>query len=144
MAFFIKNFISLYNGQNQSSLCRLFCCLVEAEKDFGLSVTNEQINEIMEISNSKNIEKKAKKILNDINGYYDSFKKLFSKAKILLTHEANMSFLNQNMDFILINDGFEILLQNFFSMINFLNGFLINSKDQLCLHQTELNPFELT
>ena len=136
----------LFNFSDQSKFSRwrqLWYCLAKAEKELGLDITDEQLDEMK--ANLSNIDfefaKKEEKLLrHDVMAHVHTFAKCCPKAAPIIHLGATSCYVGDNADLIGIRDGFSILLSKLACSIGRLNEFCLKYKDLACLGYTHLQP----
>jgi adenylosuccinate lyase len=126
---------------------KLWFYLAKCEKELGLHITDEQLEEM-----EKNIEKidfkmaaNEEKILrHDVMAHVHTFAKCCPKAAPIIHLGATSAYVGDNCDLICIKDGLEILCKKLASCISRLNDFSRKYKDLPCLGYTHLQPAQLT
>jgi len=134
------NFSDMKKFSNWRSL---WLNLATAQKQLGLEISDEQLNEMRE--NLKNIDfdmaSKEEKILrHDVMAHVHTLAKCCPKAAPIIHLGATSCYVTDNADLISIRDGFQILLNRLARTINRLSDFCEKYKDIPCLGYTHLQP----
>ena len=125
----------------------LWLYLAEAEKQLGLDITDEQLEQMK--ANINNIDfdyaKNQEKILrHDVMAHVHTFAHCCPKAAPIIHLGATSAYVTDNADLIAIRDGFDILCLKLARTINRLSKFCLKYKDMACLSYTHLQPAQLT
>lgn len=126
---------------------KLWIALAEIEKDLGLDISEEQIQDLK--SNSENIdfEKAAeyeKKFRHDVMAHVHAYGDVAPLAKPIIHLGATSAFVGDNTDLIQIRDGLQILKKQLVNVIKNLSDFAIQYKDLPTLGFTHFQPAQLT
>lgn len=126
---------------------KLWIALAEAEKELGLPITQEQIDEmkahVSEI-NFDDAEEFEKKTRHDVMAHVLAFGKQCPKAKPIIHLGATSAYVGDNTDIILMRDGLEIIKKKLVNVINNLKRFALAYKDMPTLGFTHFQPAQLT
>jgi adenylosuccinate lyase len=110
---------------------RLWVALAEAEKELGLNITDEQINEMknnienIDFDYAKQMEKKFK---HDVMAHIHTFAKVAPKAAPIIHLGATSAFVGDNTDLIITRDAFHLLIGSLINVINNLKIFALQYK----------------
>ena len=121
--------------------------LATAEKELGLDITTEQLEEMKNNINNIDFEyaKNQEKILrHDVMAHVHTFAHCCPKAAAIIHLGATSAYVGDNADLIAIRDGFDILCLKLARTINRLAKFCLKHKDLACLSYTHLQPAQLT
>lgn len=126
---------------------QLWVYLAKGEKQLGLNVTDEQIEEME--NNIKNIDFKMtaseeKLLRHDVMAHVHTFAHCCPKAAPIIHLGATSAYVGDNSDLICMKDGLEILSKKLASCISRLSDFAVNNKNLACLSYTHLQPAQLT
>ncbi|XP_065065872.1 adenylosuccinate lyase-like [Rhopilema esculentum] len=126
---------------------KLWIILAKAEKELGLSITDEQITEME--SNVQNIDydlaaKEEKIRRHDVMAHVHAFGVCCPKAAAIIHLGATSCFVGDNTDLIVIRDGLDIILPKLARCIHRLSRFAEEQKDLPCLGFTHFQPAQLT
>lgn len=126
---------------------KLWIALAEAEKELGLPISQEQIDEmkahVSEI-NFDDAEEFEKKTRHDVMAHVLAFGKQCPKAKPIIHLGATSAYVGDNTDIILMRDGLEIIKKKLVNVINNLKRFALAYKDMPTLGFTHFQPAQLT
>jgi len=137
-----------FSDQKKFSTWRkLWLYLAEAEKQLGLEITDEQLNEMRE-----NIDKidfkiaaeEEKRVRHDVMAHVHTFGVACPKAAPIIHLGATSCYVGDNADLIMLKDGLEILLPKVARVISRLSDFAKEYKDLPTLGFTHLQPAQLT
>ena len=134
------NFSDMKKFSNWRSL---WLNLAKAQKQLGLEISDEQLNEMEK--NLKNIDvelaSKEEKILrHDVMAHVHTFAKCCPRAAPIIHLGATSCYVTDNSDLISIKDGFQLLLNQLARTIKRLSDFCEKYKDLPCLGYTHLQP----
>lgn len=136
----LRNFSELRKFSNWRLL---WCFLAEAEKELGLNITDEQIDELK--ANIYNIDfqlaqAQEKIVRHDVMAHVHTFAHVCPKAAPIIHLGATSCYVTDNGDLMAMRDGFDILLLKLSNTINVLSKFCDKYKDLPCLGYTHLQP----
>ncbi|MCG0276542.1 MAG: adenylosuccinate lyase [Thermosediminibacteraceae bacterium] len=126
---------------------KLWVALAEAEKELGLPITQEQIDEMKAHVNKINFEdaEEFEKITrHDVMAHIWAFGKQCPKAKPIIHLGATSAFVGDNTDIILMRDGLAILKKKLVNVIDNLRRVALRYKDMPTLGFTHFQPAQLT
>lgn len=125
----------------------LWYYLAKAEKELGLRISDEQLDEMK--ANLANIDfemaKREEKLLrHDVMAHVHTFAKCCPKAASIIHLGATSAYVGDNADLMAIRDGLDLLLNKLVRTISRLNDFCLKYKEMPCLGYTHLQPAQLT
>ena len=126
---------------------KLWIALAEIQKDLGLEITQEQIDELKANAENIDYEKAAeyeKKFRHDVMAHVHTFGEAAPKAKAIIHLGATSAFVGDNTDLIQIKDGLEIVKEKLVNVIAGLSNFAKKYKDLPTLGFTHYQPAQLT
>lgn len=126
---------------------KLWVALAESEKELGLNITDEQIDELkehMEDINYETAEKKEKEIRHDVMSHVYAYGVQCPKAKGIIHLGATSCFVGDNTDLIIMKEALSLIRKKLINIINSLSSFAIRYKDLPALGFTHLQPAQLT
>jgi len=126
---------------------KLWIALAESEKELGLNITDEQIEELKlhsEDINYEVAEKKEKEIRHDVMSYIYAYGVQCPKAKGIIHLGATSCYVGDNTDLIIMKQALALVRKKIFNVINSLSIFALKYKDQPTLGFTHLQPAQLT
>ncbi len=126
---------------------KLWVALAECEKELGLNITEEQINELK--NNIDNInyeiaEKREKEVRHDVMSHVYAYGVQCPSAKGIIHLGATSCYVGDNTDLIIMREALLIVKKKVLNVINFLSKFAIKYKDMPTLGFTHLQPAQLT
>jgi len=126
---------------------KLWIALAEGEKELGLNITEEQINELKE--NIDNIdfaaaEAKEKEIRHDVMSHVYAYGLVAPKAKGIIHLGATSCYVGDNTDLIVMREALYLIRKKLINVINQLSIFAMKYKNMPTLGFTHLQPAQLT
>lgn len=126
---------------------KLWVALAEAEKELGLNITDEQIQEMKE--NIYNIDyelaaKKEAEFRHDVMAHVHTFGTQTPKAMPIIHLGATSAFVGDNTDLIQIKDGLDIIKTKLVNVIAEMSKFAMEYKDLPTLGFTHFQAAQLT
>lgn len=143
-----KEMSSLWSNSTKYSTWRkLWVALAETEKELGLDITDEQINEMK--ANVNNIDfdivaKREKECRHDVMAHIYEFGEKCPKAKPIIHLGATSCYVTDNTDIIMMRQGLELVKQKLIKVISNLAKFADKYKAVPCLGYTHFQPAQLT
>lgn len=138
----------IFSDNNRFSTWRkLWIALAEAQKELGLNITDEQINEMKE--NIYNIDyelakKKEKEFRHDVMAHVHTFGAVCPKSMPIIHLGATSMYVVDNTDAILMKEALLLINKKLINLINVLSEFCIKYKDMPALGYTHYQPAQLT
>lgn len=126
---------------------KLWIALAEIEKDLGLEITEEQIEELKANVENIDYDKAAeyeKKFRHDVMAHVHTYGDVAPSAKGIIHLGATSAFVGDNTDLIQIRDGLLILKKKLVNVMKNLADFSIQYKDLPTLGFTHFQPAQLT
>lgn len=142
-----KEMSKVFSDDNKFSLWRkLWVALAESERELGLAITKQQINEMRD--NIYNIDyavaaKKEKEIRHDVMAHIYAFAEAAPSAKPIIHLGATSCYVGDNADIIIFREAVEILLAKLVSTIKKLSDFAMQYKALPALGFTHCQPAQL-
>ncbi|MDT8716398.1 adenylosuccinate lyase [Clostridium sp. 19966] len=126
---------------------KLWIALAENEKDLGLNITAEQINELK--ANAENInyedaEKKEKEVRHDVMSHVYAYGLQCPSAKGIIHLGATSCYVGDNTDIIIIKEALLLIRKKLINVIAALTKFAVKYKKMPTLGFTHLQPAQLT
>lgn len=126
---------------------KLWVALAEAERELGLNITDEQIQEMKE--NIYNIDyelaaKKEAEFRHDVMAHVHTFGTQAPKAMPIIHLGATSAFVGDNTDLIQIKDGLDIIKTKLVNVIAEMSKFAMEYKDLPTLGFTHFQAAQLT
>jgi len=137
-----------FSDQKKFSTWRkLWLLLAESEKELGLEITDEQLQEMRQNVDKidfKLAAEEEKKLRHDVMAHVHTFGAACPKAAPIIHLGATSCYVGDNTDLILLRDGLDILLPKVARCISRLAKFAEQYKDLPTLGFTHLQPAQLT
>lgn len=126
---------------------KLWIALAESEKELGLNISDEQIEEMK--SNIENIDYdlaklKEKEFRHDVMAHVHTFGTACPKAMPIIHLGATSCYVGDNTDIILTKEALELIRVKLLNLINVLSKFCLKHKEQAILGYTHFQPAQLT
>ncbi|NLN32413.1 MAG: adenylosuccinate lyase [Flavobacteriaceae bacterium] len=126
---------------------KLWLSLAEIQKDLGLDISDEQLQEIRD--NIHNIDyetaaKYEKEFRHDVMAHVHTLGDVTPKARPIIHLGATSAFVGDNTDLIQIREGLLIVKKKLVNVIKGLNDFALEYKDLPTLGFTHFQPAQLT
>ena len=126
---------------------KLWIALAEIQKELGLEISDEQIEELK--SNAENIDYEVaavyeKKFRHDVMAHVHAYGDVAPKAKAIIHLGATSAFVGDNTDLIQLRDGMQIVKKKLLNVMDGLAQFAIKYKDLPTLGFTHYQPAQLT
>lgn len=126
---------------------KLWIALAESEKELGLNITDEQINEMKE--NIYNIdyelaEQKEKEFRHDVMAHVHTFGTACPKAMPIIHLGATSMYVVDNTDAILMKEAILLLKKKLLNVIDALSKFCMEYRELPTLGYTHYQPAQLT
>lgn len=105
---------------------RLWIALAESEKELGLSITDEQINELKAFKDEINFEDakaREKEVRHDVMSHVYAYGLQCPAAKGIIHLGATSCFVGDNTDIILMSEGLKLIRKKLISVIASLSDF---------------------
>ncbi len=126
---------------------KLWVSLAKAEKKLGLSITDEQINELSEHIYDINYdvaEEREKECRHDVMSHVYAYGKQCPSAAGIIHLGATSCYVGDNTDVIILKAASEIILKKAVKTVKNLAAFADKYKELPCLAYTHLQPAQLT
>lgn len=143
-----KEMLYIFSDEKKFSTWRkLWVALAEAEKELGLSITDEQIEEMK--ANIYNIDydmaaQKEKEFRHDVMAHVHTFGTCCPSAMPIIHLGATSMYVVDNTDAILMKEALLLLKKKIVNLIKSLSGFCLKYKDLPTLGYTHYQPAQLT
>lgn len=126
---------------------KLWIALAEAEKELGLDITDEQIEELR--SNAENInydiaKEQEKKVRHDVMSHVYAYGVQCPKAKGIIHLGATSCYVGDNTDIIVMTEALRLIRKKIINVIAALSEFAAKYKDMPTLGFTHFQPAQLT
>ena len=126
---------------------RLWIALAETEKELGLSITQEQIDELKAHAEDINYEvakEREKVVRHDVMSHVYAYGQQCPKAKGIIHLGATSCYVGDNTDIIVMSEALEIVRKKLINVIAELAKFADNYKNQPTLAFTHFQPAQPT
>ena len=143
-----KEMNELWSDDSKYSTWRkLWVALAETEKELGIDITDEQIEEMK--NNIHNIDydivaKREAECRHDVMSHVYEFGLKCPNAKPIIHLGATSCYVTDNTDVILMTQALELIKQKLVLVISNLKDFAMKNKDIVCLGYTHFQPAQLT
>lgn len=126
---------------------RLWIALAKAEKELGLAITDEQIEELEKYKDDINYdvaEERERVVRHDVMSHVYAYSKQCPKAEPIIHLGATSCYVGDNTDITVIKAASEIILKKAAQVVKNLSDFAEKYKAMPCLAYTHLQPAQLT
>lgn len=126
---------------------KLWIALAESEKELGLNITEEQINDLKKYENDINYsvaEAFEKEVRHDVMSHVKAYGAQAVKAAGIIHLGATSCFVTDNAEIIVIDNALDIITAKLVNVIDNLKKFALKYKDMPTLGFTHLQPAQLT
>lgn len=126
---------------------KLWVALAESEKELGLNITDEQIDELkghIDDINYEVAEKREKEVRHDVMSHVYAYGVQCPKAKGIIHLGATSCFVGDNTDIIIMKNALILIKNKIINVIEHLAEFALKYKDLPALGYTHLQPAQLT
>ena len=143
-----KEMNKIWSSDSKYSTWRkLWVALAETEKELGIEITDEQIDEMK--ANVGNIDydivsKREKECRHDVMAHVYEFGTKCPKAKPIIHLGATSCYVTDNTDVILMSKALKIIKEKLVTVIFNLKNFADKYKGITCLGYTHFQPAQLT
>ncbi|MDR0314698.1 MAG: adenylosuccinate lyase [Oscillospiraceae bacterium] len=126
---------------------KLWIALAQAEKELGIDITDEQIEELK--ANKDNInydvaQEREKLVRHDVMAHVYAYGEQCPKAKPIIHLGATSCYVGDNTDIIAMTQGLYLILKKLVNLLDRVAGFAIIYKDMPCLAFTHFQPAQPT
>jgi adenylosuccinate lyase len=126
---------------------RLWLALAESEKELGLNITEEQIEELkvnIDNINYKEAEEREKLTRHDVMSHVYAYGLQCPSAKSIIHLGATSCYVGDNTDLIIMKEALNLIKIKIINIVNNLKAFALKYKDLPTLGFTHLQPAQLT
>ena len=126
---------------------KLWIALAESEMELGLTVTQEQVDELKTYAEDIDYELAAKfekEVRHDVMAHVKAYGEKAKKAMPIIHLGATSCFVNCNAEAIMLDDALKLILKKLVNVIDKLKKFALEYKDMPTLGFTHLQPAQLT
>lgn len=143
-----KEMSYLFSDEKKFTTWReLWTALAEGEKELGLDITDDQINELRNNIHNINFEvaeEKEREIRHDVMSHVYAYGQQCPKAKKIIHLGATSCFVGDNTDIIIMKEALLIIKKKLINVILQLSDFAKKYKDIPTLGFTHYQPAQLT
>ena len=125
----------------------LWVALAEAEKELGLFITQEQIDELKQFQNDINYEvaaEKEKEVRHDVMSHVYAYGVQCPKAKGIIHLGATSCYIKDNADLIIMKEALLLIKKKLVNTISILSSFALKYKDLATLGYTHYQAAQPT
>jgi len=122
---------------------RLWIALAEAEKELGLNITDEQIEELKRYKDDINYdvaEEKEREVRHDVMAHVHAYGEQCPKARGIIHWGATSCYVGDNTDIIIMTEALKLVRKKLITVIRKLTDFAIKYKDMPTLGFTHFQP----
>lgn len=126
---------------------KLWIALAKAEKELGLGITDEQINELVahaEDINYEVAEAREKEVRHDVMSHIYAYGKQCPTAEPIIHLGATSCYVGDNTDVIILREASKIIIKKAAQVLKNLSEFALKYKSLPCLGYTHLQSAQLT
>lgn len=126
---------------------KLWIALAEAEKELGLAITDEQIEDLKAYAEEINYEvaeEREKLVRHDVMAHVYAYGEQATKAKPIIHLGATSCYVGDNTDLIILYEALELLKKKLINVMDNLAKFAREYKDMPTLGFTHYQPAQLT
>jgi len=126
---------------------RLWIALAKAEKELGLNITDEQIDELEKFKDNINYDiaaEREKAVRHDVMAHIYAYGQQCPKAKPIIHLGATSCYVGDNTDIILMTEAMTLIRKKVLSVIAKLSDFAIKYKSMPTLGFTHFQAAQLT
>ncbi len=143
-----KEMASVFSSDEKFRMWRtIWIALAESEKELGLNITDEQIEEMKKFREDINYEearKREKEVRHDVMAHVYAYGLQCPKAKPIIHLGATSAFVGDNTDIIIIKKALDILRKKMVNLLYQLSLFAEEYKALPTLGFTHFQPAQLT
>lgn len=143
-----KEMLYLFSQEKKFKTWRkLWIALAEAEKELGLDITDEQIEELKVYQNDINYDvavQKEKEVRHDVMSHVYAYGQQAKKAKPIIHLGATSCYVGDNTDVIIMMEALEVIKIKIINVMDKLAKFALEYKDMPTLGFTHFQPAQLT
>ena len=126
---------------------KLWVALAEGEKELGLEITEEQLEELRANINNINYDeaiKKEKEVRHDVMSHVYAYGLQCPNAKGIIHLGATSCYVGDNTDIIILRDALELIRNKVVTVLDRLSKFAMEYKGMPTLGFTHFQPAQLT
>ena len=125
----------------------LWITLAEGEKELGLDITDEQLEQLRKYRDEINLEvarEREKQIRHDVMAHVYAYGQQCPDAQAIIHLGATSAYVGDNADLVRMRDALRLLVEPLASACSSLAEFAEEYKDMPCLARTHYQPAQLT
>lgn len=125
----------------------LWIALAKAEKELGLSISDQQIQDLERVKEEIDYQRVAEieaQTRHDVMAHIKAYGELAPSAKGIIHWGATSCFVTDNTDLILMRDGLDLILKKLKVLIKQVRDFAMDYKDLPILAYTNYQPAQPT
>jgi len=125
---------------------RFWIALAEAQKELGLDITDEQIEELKKYKDDINYqvaEQKEKEFRHDVMAHIHAYGEQCPNAKRIIHLGATSCYVGDNTDIVIMTEGLKLIRKKLVTTIEKLAEFALKYKDMPTLGFTHFQPAQL-
>ena len=126
---------------------KLWVALAECEKELGLNITDEQINELkanIHNINYEDAEKREREVRHDVMSHVYAYGLQCPSAKGIIHLGATSCYVGDNTDIIIMREALKVIRTKILNVMDSLSKFALEYKSLPTLGFTHLQPAQLT
>lgn len=126
---------------------KLWIALAKAEKEFGLPITDEQIDEMEKFKDNINYEvaeEKEKKFKHDVMSHIHAYGAQCPEAMPIMHLGVTSCYVGDNTDLLIMMDALKLIKAKLVAVMEKLSDFAMQYKDMPTLGFTHFQPAQLT
>lgn len=126
---------------------KLWIALAESEKELGLDISDEQIEQMKSVQDKIDYEKEREfeeKLRHDVMAHIHTFGTQAPLAMPIIHLGATSCFVTDNGDIIIYDNALDLVRKKLISSIKKLRNFALKYKDLPCLSYTHFQPAQLS
>jgi adenylosuccinate lyase len=126
---------------------RIWLALAEGQKDLGLPITDQQVQQMREHLEDIDFAKAAeyeKRLRHDVMAHIHTFGDAAPAAKPIIHLGATSATVGDNADLVIMREGLKLVLSWLVNVVDALGTFATKWKDLPCLSYTHFQPAQVT
>ena len=126
---------------------KLWIALAQAEKELGLPITQEQIDDLIDHAEEINYgvaQEREKEVRHDVMAHVYAYGQQAEKAKPIIHLGATSCYVGDNTDLIIMFEALELIRKKLVAVMAKLSDFALAYKDMPTLGFTHYQPAQLT
>ena len=126
---------------------KLWIALAESEKELGLDISDEQIDDLKKYANDINYDvanQFEKEVRHDVMAHVKAYGAQAKKAAGIIHLGATSCYVTDNTEIIVIDNAIDLVIEKLVNVIDNLKNFALKYKDMPTLGFTHLQPAQLT